>query len=115
MRLVVVLLALILAVVFAVQNATMVTLTVFAWQLNASLAVIIVLCFAIGAIAASVALLPGVYRERNKARRLQSELAALRLSHASATPEVVSPDEHQLEPAAAPVHATRLSSPHTHL
>ena len=94
MRFIVVLLLLVLAVVFAVQNATMVTLTAFFWQLDASLAVIIVLCFAVGAIVATLALLPSLYRHRTEHRRLQSRLATLERTNASTTAPTTTTESH---------------------
>jgi uncharacterized integral membrane protein len=67
----------VLAVVFAAQNADVVNLSLFAWNLNASLAVIIVLCFAVGALAAALALMPGIYRSRAEQRKTNRRLAEL--------------------------------------
>lgn len=77
MRLIVSLIALIAAVVLAVQNATPVTLNAFFWRLDASLAVIIVLGFAVGALAATIALMPAWFRSHKQVRRLQSRVAEL--------------------------------------
>jgi putative membrane protein len=67
----------VLAVVFAAQNADVVNLSLLAWNLNASLAVIIVLCFALGALAAALALMPGIYRSRAEQRKTNRRLAEL--------------------------------------
>ena len=67
----------VLAVVFAAQNADVVNLSLFVWNLNASLAVIIVLCFAVGALAAALALMPGIYRSRAEQRKTNRRLAEL--------------------------------------
>jgi uncharacterized integral membrane protein len=67
----------VLAVVFAAQNADVVNLSLLAWNLNASLAVIIVLCFAVGALAAALALMPGIYRSRAEQRKTNRRLAEL--------------------------------------
>ena len=77
MRMVLVLIVLVLAVIFAVQNATPVTLNAFTWRLDASLAVIIVLCFAVGAVVAALALMPDIIRHRSNARRLKHRVAEL--------------------------------------
>lgn len=77
MRMVLVLIALVLAVVFAVQNATPVTLNAFFWRLDASLAVIIVLCVALGAVTASLAVMPSLFRSRSSERKLKARVAEL--------------------------------------
>ncbi|HKQ82721.1 MAG TPA: LapA family protein [Steroidobacteraceae bacterium] len=77
MRMVLVLIALILAVVFAVQNATPVTLNAFFWRFDASLAVMIVLCLALGALLASLAVMPSLFRSRGSERRLKARVAEL--------------------------------------
>ena len=77
MRIAFLLTVMILAVMFAVQNAEVVSLDVFFWTLNASLAVIIVLCFAVGALLTALAMAPGMYRSRSGARRLQARVTEL--------------------------------------
>jgi uncharacterized integral membrane protein len=77
MRLTVILAIVVLAVVFAVQNADIVTLSIFAWRLDASLAVIIVLCIAVGAVIAALALAPQIYRRRAEEHRLRRQIAEL--------------------------------------
>lgn len=67
--------AIVLAVVFAAQNADVVNLSFLAWNLDASLAVIIVLCFAVGALIAVLAMAPGLYRDRSERRKLNQRLA----------------------------------------
>lgn len=105
-RLGLLLVVVVLAVVFAAQNADVVNLSLFAWNLNASLAVIIVLCFAVGALAAALALMPGIYRSRAEQRKTNRRLAELEYSSqngvhssshpiAAATPAVNSPDSAQ--------------------
>jgi uncharacterized integral membrane protein len=77
MRLALVLILVVLAVVLAVQNANVVSVSVFAWRLEASLAVIIALCFLIGAMVAALALAPGIYRRRADQRKLHRRIADL--------------------------------------
>ena len=83
----------VLAVVFAAQNADVVNLSLLAWNLNASLAVIIVLCFAVGALAAALALMPGIYRSRAEQRKTNQRLAELEYSsqHSVQSPSAQSP------------------------
>jgi uncharacterized integral membrane protein len=76
-RLGLVLAAIVLAVVFAAQNADVVNLSLLGWNLDASLAVIIVLCFAFGALMAALAMLPNIYRLRTEQRKLKQRLAEL--------------------------------------
>jgi lipopolysaccharide assembly protein A len=76
-RLILVLVFLVLAVILAVQNASVVMVQVFIWHLEASLAVIIVLCVAVGAILATLALMPALFRYRRGERRLQIRVAEL--------------------------------------
>lgn len=77
LRLGLVLAAIVLAVVFAAQNADVVNLSFLAWNLDASLAVIIVLCIASGAMIAALAMAPSLYRDRNERRKLNQRLAEL--------------------------------------
>ena len=77
MRLVIAVLALVFAVLFAVQNTEVVRVSVLLWKVNASLAVIMVICLAIGLLVGLVALAPTIYRGRTDARRLRQQLAEL--------------------------------------
>lgn len=86
MRLALVLIALVLAVVLAAQNATPVTVNAFLWRFDASLAIVIVLCFALGAIMATLALLPGIFRYRSSERRLKARVAELERTNAALSP-----------------------------
>ena len=67
----------VLAVVFAAQNADVVNLSFLGWNLDASLAVIIVLCFSAGALVSALALMPGIYRARSEQRKTSQRLAEL--------------------------------------
>lgn len=84
MRLAITLIIVVLSVVFAVQNADVVTLSVFFWRMEASLAVIIALCFVIGALIAALALTPQLYRRRADERRLRRQLDELNGRESSA-------------------------------
>lgn len=87
-RWILVLVALVVAVVFAAQNADVVTLRAFVWRFEASLAVIIVLCFAAGVLVSLIALLPRVYRGRSHERRLNAKIADLEARTPVAAPPV---------------------------
>lgn len=75
MRLIFVLIVVLVAVIFAAQNATPVTIDLFLWRIDSSLAVVIASCFAIGIIAGILFAVPSLYRMRSHRRRLQAQLA----------------------------------------
>jgi uncharacterized integral membrane protein len=77
MRIALVLLLLFAAVIFAAQNATTVTITVLAWRLNASLAIVVAIAFAVGAFGGVLASVPRLYRMRIHEKRLRAQLADL--------------------------------------
>jgi lipopolysaccharide assembly protein A len=77
MRIVLVLLLLLAAVIFAAQNATVVTITVLAWRLDASLAIVVAIALAVGAIGGLLAGVPRLYRMRAHEKRLRAQLADL--------------------------------------
>jgi uncharacterized integral membrane protein len=77
MRFALILLGMIFAVIFAVQNAAAVKVTVFFWQLEASLAIMVAICFALGAITAVLMMMPTMFRRRSDERRLQAKIADL--------------------------------------
>ena len=71
MRLIIVLALIVLAVVFAVQNADVVPVSVLFWDFRASLAVVVVVSCAIGALACAVACLPVLLQRGSALRKLQ--------------------------------------------
>lgn len=75
----------VLAVVFAAQNADVVNLSFLGWNLDASLAVIIVLCFSAGALVCALALMPGIYKARSEQRKTRQRLAELEHGSQGAT------------------------------
>jgi lipopolysaccharide assembly protein A len=77
MRLFFLLLVMLVAVIFAAQNAKPVSIDIFIWRIDASLAVVIASCFAIGVIAGVLFAVPTLYRMRSHKRRLQTQLADL--------------------------------------
>jgi uncharacterized integral membrane protein len=77
MRLILSALALLLAVVFALQNTAVVDVSLFFWHRQASLAIIIALCLVLGLLIGFASLLPLIWRARREARRLQGRLAAM--------------------------------------
>ena len=61
------------AVVFALQNITVITVTFFSWQLTGSLALILLIAITAGMLIAIFLLLPEFISNYFKARRLQKE------------------------------------------
>lgn len=78
LRLAFLLIAILAATWFAVGNAMPVTVTLFFWHLQASLAVVIAACFVLGCLVGAVALLPTLYRSRVRNKRLAAENLTLR-------------------------------------
>ncbi len=66
-----------LAVVFALQNATMVTITFLAWQFQGSLALLLLLTLAVGFLIGWLAAMPSVVRHRLDKSGLRKQIAAL--------------------------------------
>ena len=77
MRFFLVIVVVVLAVLFAVQNYSMVSLRFFVWHLDASLAVVIVACLAIGALVSALAFVPDMLRRRSTIRRLERRVREL--------------------------------------
>lgn len=93
MRLIFALIGMMVAVTFAVQNAAPVAIKVFFWQLEASLAIVVTVCFALGAIVAGIAVIPEIYKRRSGERRLQAKLASLEAERPSTQAASVTPDD----------------------
>lgn len=66
-----------LAVVFALQNIAVVTVSFFAWQLTGSLAVILILAILSGMLVMSLLVLPSSISNSFKYRRLAKEIKKL--------------------------------------
>jgi putative membrane protein len=77
MRTILILVLVLAAVLFAVQNADMVTVDVLLWKLNASLAIVVALCVTAGALLGALISMPRLYRMRAEQRRLRAQLAEL--------------------------------------
>jgi uncharacterized integral membrane protein len=76
-RTVLIVVALLAAVIFSVQNADVVTIDLFFWTMRASLAIVTASCLAVGAVIGILVVLPRVYRMRASERRLRAQLADL--------------------------------------
>jgi uncharacterized integral membrane protein len=80
MRLFAVFAIVIAAMTFAVQNAPAVTINLFLWRFDAPLALVIMACFAAGALVSLLASIPQVYRlyrMRSHEQLLTAQLADL--------------------------------------
>jgi uncharacterized integral membrane protein len=77
MRLIFGLIAMLVAVILAAQNATAVSIDLFAWRITSSLALVIASCFAVGVMVGVLFAMPSLYRTRLHKRRLQTQLAEL--------------------------------------
>ena len=108
MRLVVVLAIVVLAVILAAQNARVVSLSLFIWTLEASLAVIIALCCASGALIAALAMAPGMFRRRADQRKLHKRIADLEAHTIQDKPH----DKSRTDANALPP-SSRTSPPHS--
>ena len=91
MRFVAVIAILVLAVILAVQNAVVVTVMLLLWRVEASLAIVIFLCFGLGALAAAMAFMPTWYRKRSALKRLQQRVAQLEAESALARAQAPNP------------------------
>jgi lipopolysaccharide assembly protein A len=74
-RTILILVVVLAAVIFAVQNADVVTVDVLFWKLNASLAVVVALCVIAGTLLGALISVPRIYRMRAEQRRLRAQLA----------------------------------------
>ncbi|MFZ2507043.1 MAG: LapA family protein [Steroidobacteraceae bacterium] len=99
MQWIIVLAIVIAAVVFAVQNAAPVSIAFFNWRLDASLAIVAILCFACGALVGALLLLPGEIRRRLALRRQRDQIAELESVNAGLRRALISSG---VEPPAAP-------------
>ena len=67
-----------LIVTFAVQNSVAVSVMFFLWRVEASLAVVIAACFALGALIGALVTVPTMLRERISIGRMRKQLESLR-------------------------------------
>ncbi|GFE80705.1 hypothetical protein GCM10011487_27050 [Steroidobacter agaridevorans] len=77
MRIIALVVVAVFAVIFAIQNTDVATVSLLWWQVRASLAVIMILCLSMGLLVGLAVLAPLLYRRRNATRELQSRLAAM--------------------------------------
>jgi lipopolysaccharide assembly protein A len=79
------------AVAFALQNNVPVTVTFLVWRFDGSLAMVLLLALAIGAVVMALVTTPGALKARWTLSRQRKEIAALR--EAAAKPERTEPED----------------------
>jgi len=72
-----------LIVTFAVQNAVEVSVIFLLWRADASLAVVIAVCFGLGMLIGALVTLPTMLRERVAIGRMHKEIEVLRAENDS--------------------------------
>lgn len=72
-----------LIVTFAVQNAVEVSVIFLLWRADASLAVVVAVCFGLGALIGALVTLPTMLRERVAIGRMHKEIEVLRAENDS--------------------------------
>ena len=77
MRVAVLIVVLLLAVAFAVQNTAAVDVSLLLWKLQASLAIVMALCLALGFLVGLLTVTPSFLKGRRHARNLERQLAAM--------------------------------------
>lgn len=102
MRLFVIIVVIFAGVVLAVQNASAVSVQFFFWQGQASLALIVTLCFAIGALLSLLVSMPRIYRMRAHERSLRDRIAQLEAAQGSPIPPEPAPGAGRAEPKRPP-------------
>lgn len=78
LQLIAVLIIVFLIVMFAVQNAVAVSVAFLLWRVDASLALVIVACFGLGALIGALVTIPTMLRERISLSRLRKQVEVLR-------------------------------------
>lgn len=90
-----------LAIIFAIQNATPVTIKFLIWELQGSLALVLFIALLAGALIAYLAAAPGQIRRRITISNLQKRLSELE-DEIARTQLAASPEAEQFEDAANP-------------
>lgn len=78
LQLIVALIIVFLIVMFAVQNAVMVSVVFFLWRVDASLSSVIAVCFGLGILIGALITVPTMLRERIQISRLRKQVETLR-------------------------------------
>ena len=98
LRIAALIVVLLLAVAFAAQNTDAVNVSLLLWKPQASLAIVMALCLALGFLVGLLAVAPSFFKGRRHARNLQRQLAKLDAVSAS-QPSPMSPDVAGREPS----------------
>ncbi|MCX7185209.1 MAG: LapA family protein [Nitrosospira sp.] len=77
LQLIVALIAILLTIMFAVQNAVPVSVVFLLWRVDASLAVVIAACFGLGALIGALVSIPAMLRDRISMNHLRKQVATL--------------------------------------
>ena len=75
--LIIILAILILAVIFAIQNVAAVPIAILFWEVQGSLALVLLLALVIGALIAVLFALPTFYKNRREMGRMKKQIASL--------------------------------------
>jgi putative membrane protein len=70
-------LIILVTVLFALQNAQVVSISLLTWQINASLAVVVATCFGLGIVASMLVAVPRIMREKFSIYRMRKEIETL--------------------------------------
>lgn len=73
MKLVLLILISILVVIFAIQNSTIVTVTLFNKTFEGSLALVIILCYLIGVLSGFIYIIPSMIKKKSYHLRFKTE------------------------------------------
>ncbi|MBI4290342.1 MAG: LapA family protein [Betaproteobacteria bacterium] len=86
------------SVLFAMQNSTPVTVVFLVWRFDGSLAMIILVSIALGALAVALVSMPAALRSRWTISRQRRDMEALRASAASPRPREGEPERRSSGP-----------------
>jgi len=95
--LIVVLIFAILAVIFALQNSTLVTAVLFSWKFEGSLALMLLIALAVGVIIGLLVLLPGIMQCNHNLRTQRKKIMELEKTNAELESQIQQLKK-QLEP-----------------
>ena len=95
--LIVVLIFAILAVIFALQNSTLVTAAFFSWKFEGSLAQMLLIALAVGVIIGLLVLLPGIMQRNHNLRTQRKKITELEKTNAELESQIQQLKK-QLEP-----------------
>ena len=91
MRFAFILIFMVIAVALATQNADIATIKFLWWEVRASIALIVAVCFVVGALVTGLVLAPQLFRRRANERKLRARIATLEAGPVAPKPEAVDP------------------------